>query len=78
MLMSALKKSIKARIAIRMFGKVRNVLNRATIPGTKPLPRTAKTATIERSTRMKVARDEKSTSMTVGQRQASTILVSGQ
>ena len=65
-------------VARAMFGKVRNVLNRATMPRTKPLPRTARAATIERSTRMKIARDEKSTSMTVCQRQTSTTLVSRQ
>ena len=70
--MSALKKSINARLPIRMFGKVRSFLNRTMIPRTSPLPGTAMIATNERSTVTKIAKDEKySISMTSVPRPAS-------
>ena len=72
MLTSAFVRSANARLAIRMFGKVRSFLNRATIPRTNPLPRTAKTAISDRSRRMKIVRVEKpSASMSVCLGQAS-------
>lgn len=65
MLTSAFSESINARLAIRMFGKVRNFLNRATIPRMMPLPSIANTPSNGKSTTIKIVVDEKSwTSMT--------------
>ena len=40
MLMTALRRSTRARLAMRMFGTVRKDLNRAMTARTKPLPNT--------------------------------------
>ena len=60
MLTSAFSESINARLAIRMFGKVRNFLNRATIPRMMPLPSIAKTPSNGKSTTIKIVVAEKS------------------
>ena len=56
--MSARSKSMNARLAIRMFGKVRNFLNRAIIPRTSTFPATAKTASNGRSTSTDIVVEE--------------------
>ena len=49
---------MNARLAIRMFGKVRNILNRAIIPRTSTFPATAKTASNGRSTSTDIVVEE--------------------
>ena len=63
-LMNALKKSANARLAMRMFGKVRRFLNRAMIPRTTPLPSIANKARKDIKVNTKIVMNkESSTSM---------------
>ena len=63
-LMIGLKKSANARLAIRIFGKVRSFLKRAMIPRTTPLPSTANTAKMGIKTNAQIVMNkESSTSM---------------
>ena len=62
--MIGLKKSANARLAIRIFGKVRSFLKRAMIPRTTPLPSTANTAKMGIKTNAQIVMNkESSTSM---------------
>ena len=59
-LMSALEKLDNARLAMRMFAKVRSFLNRARIPRTNPLPSTEKMVSNDSITSVKIVMEEKS------------------